>query len=215
MVKISRLLSIILLMSTKSIFGATFVVTNTNDAGPGSLRQAIHDANANADPSNIINFNIPGVGPHTIQPGSQLPNITKPVTIDGYSQPGSQVATATSPATLQIELDGTNAGGGSRGLVLAPGSDGSTIRGLVINRFNGDGILIQSSNNRILGNHIGTNVAGTNALGNNDDGVDINNTNGNIIGGTNPEDRNVISGNSEGIELDGSNNQITRQLYWN
>src|SRR5215471_6308886 len=36
----------------------TFVVTNTNDSGAGSLRQAILDANANAG-ADTINFNIP------------------------------------------------------------------------------------------------------------------------------------------------------------
>ena len=41
--------------------------------------------------------------------------------------------------------------------------------GLVINRFGGDGIAITgsgASNNVVLGNFIGTNAAGTAALGN-------------------------------------------------
>ncbi|HEX7773202.1 MAG TPA: hypothetical protein VF435_12325 [Pyrinomonadaceae bacterium] len=37
----------------------TFVVTNANDSGPGSLRQAILDANANPG-ADVINFNITG-----------------------------------------------------------------------------------------------------------------------------------------------------------
>ena len=33
-----------LLVASGSAFGATFMVSNTNDAGPGSLRQALLDA---------------------------------------------------------------------------------------------------------------------------------------------------------------------------
>ena len=68
---------------------STFTVTNTNYSGPGSLRQAILDANASPS-SDAIAFSIPGLGPHTIQPLSALPTITDPVTIDGYTQPGSR-----------------------------------------------------------------------------------------------------------------------------
>jgi hypothetical protein len=78
-----------------SASAATFVVTNTNDSGPGSLRQAILDANADAVADQIA-FNIPGTGVHTINPTFTLPTVTQPVTIDGYTQPGS------SPNTLSI-----------------------------------------------------------------------------------------------------------------
>ena len=50
---------------------ATFNVTTTADAGAGSLRQAILDANANADPD-IIAFDLPGPGPHVINLASSL-----------------------------------------------------------------------------------------------------------------------------------------------
>src|SRR5918995_5038985 len=66
-------------------YAATFVVTNTNDSGPGSLRQAILDANANPG-SDVVNFNI-GSGLKTITPASGFP-ITDPVLIDGTTQPG-------------------------------------------------------------------------------------------------------------------------------
>src|SRR5215211_2773607 len=63
----------------------TFTVTNTNDSGAGSLRQAIFVANANLG-ADTINFNIPGSGVKTISPDSELPNITEAVTINGYTQ---------------------------------------------------------------------------------------------------------------------------------
>src|SRR5439155_12878032 len=45
--------------------GATLVVTNTNDSGPGSLRQAILDADASPGADSMA-FNILGPGPFTI-----------------------------------------------------------------------------------------------------------------------------------------------------
>ena len=76
-----------------------FTVTNTNDSGTGSLRQAILDANADSPAINFIDFDIPGPGIHTIVPTSPLPAITghtnpmagttaNAVIIDGTSQPG-------------------------------------------------------------------------------------------------------------------------------
>src|SRR5437773_11930452 len=64
-----------------------FTVTNTNDSGTGSLRQAILDANSMG--GGTIQFNIPGSGVHTIGPLTVLPTITQAVTIDGYTQSGS------------------------------------------------------------------------------------------------------------------------------
>src|SRR5437879_439251 len=63
----------------------TFTVTTTADSGPGSLRQALTAANANPG-LDIIDFDIPGNGPFTIQLSSLLPPITNPVVIDGYTQ---------------------------------------------------------------------------------------------------------------------------------
>jgi parallel beta-helix repeat protein len=83
----------------------TFNVTNTNDSGAGSLRQAIIDANANPGPDNI-EFNIAGAGVHTITPISILPDIESEVFIDGLSQPDA------SPGNLLIELSGQSAVGG-------------------------------------------------------------------------------------------------------
>ena len=63
--------------TTASAAMATFTVTNTNDSGAGSLRQAILDANAQAG-TDTISFNIPGGGVHTIAPATPLPTITDP-----------------------------------------------------------------------------------------------------------------------------------------
>ena len=59
----------------------TYSVTNTSNAGSGSLREAID--NANLSPGlDSISFAILGSGPHVISLISRLPDITSPVTID-------------------------------------------------------------------------------------------------------------------------------------
>ena len=67
--------------------------------------------------------------------------------------------------TPLIELNGASAGPVS-GLTLA-GTGGSTVRGFVINRFTGNGILVNtnSNGNSIVGNWIGTDATGAADLG--------------------------------------------------
>jgi hypothetical protein len=71
------LLAVLLIVSRGSLSAApaTFTVTNTNDSGAGSLRQAMTSANDNGNPSymDTIEFNIPGNGPHIITPQTNLP----------------------------------------------------------------------------------------------------------------------------------------------
>ncbi|MFO0954680.1 MAG: L-type lectin-domain containing protein [Isosphaeraceae bacterium] len=133
---------------------STFTVSSLSDDGPGSLRQAILDANVAAGVSSVISFDIPGSGVQTIQPRSALPAITAPVLIDGFSQPGY----AGSPL---IELNGSQAGVGD-GLAIT--GSGVTVRGLDIHSFGrGAGILIAgagATGNRVYGNVIGADPAG-------------------------------------------------------
>ncbi len=173
----------------------TFTVTNTSDTGLGSLRAAIDQANTTPG-ADLIDFTA-GLG--TINVGSStgqpLPVITEEVTIDGGS--------------ARVELNGAAAGAAAHGLaIFAPRV---TVRGLVINRFSLNGVLIQADNCIIQGNFIGTDAAGTAALANAEAGVLINGL-GNLIGGTAITARNVISGNGGfGIEMNSvqaSNNTI-------
>lgn len=172
--------------------GDPFTVTNTNDSGPGSLRQAMLNAEATAG-HNVIRFDIPGSGPHTISSLSALPFINDPVTIDGTSQPGFS-------GKPIIELNGSMAGDGTNGLHITAGN--CTVQGLVINRFSWSGILLAiNGGNVIKGNYIGTNVTGTAALGNGDIGINVEASSNNTIGGTKPAERNVVSGNQTGIRI--------------
>ena len=62
-------------------------VTNTNDSGDGSLRDAIICSNTKPG-KDIIQFAIPGNGPFIIHPLTGLPAITDSVIIDGFSEAG-------------------------------------------------------------------------------------------------------------------------------
>ena len=191
---------------------------NKGSDGKISLREAILAANATTNgcggPDRIY-FNIPGSGVQTIASTSTLPNITDAVIIDGYTQTGSSANTLAvgSDAILSVELNGSRAGSGQSGLTLASGSSGSTIRGLIINRFSNTGIKIVSDNNIIAGNFIGTNAAGTAALGN-AYGIYILNGQYNTIGGTATGARNVISGNTaEGVYINSANSNTILGNY--
>jgi hypothetical protein len=190
---------------------AIFQVTTTTDNGnnisptPNSLRAAIINANNSAGADTIV-FNIAGSGVKTISLLAPLPQITSPVTIDGYSQPGSSMNSLTvgSNAVLTIELNGALAGVG-RGLNISAGN--CVVRGLIINRFRDSGIgIFNNGSNRIDGNFIGTGSTGATALGNDLDGVVIfSNSSNNTIGGTTAAARNVISGNGRiGVFIDGN-----------
>ncbi|MCC3500520.1 MAG: S8 family serine peptidase, partial [Microcoleus sp. PH2017_15_JOR_U_A] len=178
------------------------VVTNTKDSGPGSLRAVLNWANTNPGKDTVI-FKIPSTdsgyntnnNAFTIRPLSPLPRITDSVIIDGTSQPGY----STRPV---IELDGSNVP--VDGLYITAGN--STVRGLTINRFGVDAIRLRDNGGNIIeGNFIGTDVTGTQDLGNGYSGISVWSSN-NIIGGQTVKARNVISGNdSLGIYIEGAN----------
>ncbi len=187
-----------------------FTVTNTDDSGSGSLRQAIMDANNHLG-ADRIQFVI-GTGLQTIAPLSALPEITDPVVIDATTQPGFT-------GQPLIELDGTNAGN-SDGLKITAGN--SVVRGLVIGGFQQSGIVLADGDNNVVeGNFIGTGALGTVSHGN-DFGVKIEaGSAGNRIGtdgnGVNDAaERNILSGNrADGVlikEAGSDNNSVSGNL---
>jgi hypothetical protein len=147
------------------IASLTSVVTNTNDSGVGSLRQAMADANGITG-TDTIQFNIAtsdpgynqnGLGTFVIQPTSALPTITEAAIIDATTQ--SQYIS--SPV---IELDGSNAGYGTNGFNVTGG--GSTIKGFAINGYgSGNGIYVATGGlNNIDANYIGLRPTGGDAV---------------------------------------------------
>ena len=160
---------------------------------PCTLRAAIEEANQLGGGPHRIEFDIPGDGPHLIQPASPLPVIDVPVEIDGTSQPIARCPSIGNAATLRIILDG-RAAGSSNALTFAAGSDGSSVSGLVIRGWSGNGIKLESSNNLVTCNLIGVDVDGSADAGNSLQGIHVTGAN-NQIGGADASQRNVISGN--------------------
>lgn len=205
---------VVLVLQAGGVGAVTFTVTSTNDSGPGSLRQAILDANSTAGPDDVA-FNIAGAGcvgspaVCTINVTTFLPIITETLAINGYSQPGSSMNTLAvgNNAVLLVEVNGNNTGT-SNVIWFGDTATGSSVRGLVINRIGSGraGVLVQPNNVVVEGNFIGTNAAGTSALGTNSFGVAVSAGSAaggmNVrIGGTAPAQRNLISGNAAGVVI--------------
>ena len=175
---------------------------NMGADGKISLREAILATNNTLLPgADLISFDIFGAWPHTIVLAGALPTITDDVIIDGTTEPDF----ASAP---MIEIYGSLTTGVD-GLVLGVGSDSSTIRGLVINSFDGDNIRVASSGNTIAGNWIGLDVDGDTVMANGAHGIRLlAGASLNTIGGVGFGDRNVISGNLDGIHIDGNDNRV-------
>jgi len=187
-----------------SIVQATFTVTNTNPSGTGSLPQAIQDAQNSGGVDTIV-FAIPGSGVKTIALSSGIAIQNDGIFLDGWSQGGPGY---TGPPL--IELNGNGAGGD--GISVTAGD--SAIRGLVINRFSGNGISLQNSGSDVVvGCYIGTDATGTSAAANGQNGIFVSGGAGDTIGGLTSAEGNVISGNSQnGIVIQNTNTTDTRVI---
>lgn len=184
--------------------------TNSQGAAECTLRAAIQQANNLVD-SDTINFNIPiteagySAAPlsYTIQPAAALPIVAAQLNIDGSSQPDF-------PGTPIIVVDGGPPVAPSNGIVVGTTATDSTLRSLVVIRFNDNGILLLSDGNLVAGNYVGIAADGLTVAPNNvadldqQGGIRIESSS-NTIGGTSAADRNVISGNLfAGISLFGT-----------
>ncbi len=134
--------------------------------------------------------------------------------ISGNTGHGVQFNNSGASNTIAGNFIGTNAAGtadignGGDGVSLRGGGGSNVIGGTtaaarnVISGNDGNGVGVTFPSNTILGNFIGTNAAGTAALGNTLAGVRLQGSSGNIIGGGTASARNIISGNTEdGVRL--------------
>ena len=176
--------------------GRTIVVASTADSGPGTLRQALLDAQ-NGDTITFDSTVFPPSTPATISLTSSLPHINQGnLTIDA--------------SNTGVILDGSNVPE-AWGIGLEIASDGNTVRGLQVSNFSGTGIALSggvqyntiggdrsigtgpfgqgnltsrndvgiglwgdgTSFNIIKGNLIGTDAAGVEGLGNHSHGIMI------------------------------------------
>lgn len=207
---------------TPAPLGKSIVVINPDDAGPGSLRQALEAA----EPYDKITFDpviFPPDAPVTIAVTNGLPQITQGhLTIDasdaGVILDGSQLAADSWIPGLEIVSDGNtirglqvthftgtgivvaghgqnNTIGGDRNIGLGPIGQGNLTSG---NDF-GIGLWDSASNNIVTGNLVGTGVGGTGEPGNRSSGMWIETAMKNMIG---PD--NIVAFNDRcGIQVEG------------
>lgn len=209
--------------STPALQGAT-IVASPADSGPGTLRQAMEQAQS----GDTITFDpavFPPTAPVTISINSELPHIRQGnLTIDasnagvilngsnmpGDWTPGLQIVdsdantiqglqiSSFSGRAINISGDAQyNVIGGDRSVGAGPFGQGNRLT------HNGNGVILSNAGtslNTVTGNLIGTDASGAEGLGNSVNGVWIGEgANGNTIG---PD--NVIAYNGEaGIQVDG------------
>lgn len=177
---------------------ATFTVTNLLNAGAGSLRAAINQANANPGADEIA-FAVVG----TVPLSTALPAITDAVSIDGSTAPGF----VGSPQ-LTVNFRGRT------GLRFAPGSDGSSLTSLALVRARGAGVTLDASGITLAGNSIGVLANGTTAAPNTGAGVLVTaRGSANQIGTSADGGSNLISGNrGAGVRILGDANVVAWNL---
>jgi CSLREA domain-containing protein len=211
LIGVTTLMLVLALMVAPPAYAASYLVNTTSDSDDGvcdtahcSLREALRLSQPETGEMDIITFNIPGAGPHTIRPATRLPHVTSDVIIDGFAEPDYRRFPI-------VELDGSALTGDAWGLMIS--GDHSTVRGLLINRFY-NGIRIDGDQNHIEGNFIGVSGVGLAALPNRDSGIVVHGSS-NIIGGVSHvtggspcnSPCNLISGNIRyGVALAGANN---------
>lgn len=185
--------------------GSTYVVTNADAAGTGSLAWAVDLANNNPG-FNIINFNISGGQcPYRINLAGPL-QIRKPILIDGWSQPGNVKNTDTIGwnAAPCVVLNGGGTIGNGIETMAEMSADAFGVRGLAFEGFGVAIALTYGQYHAVYGNQFGGQVGDGFTLGGNAQaialiGSDVGRTTIGAVGLINLgiEGRNLIGGSSD------------------
>ena len=199
---------------------AAILITVNSAADPGNgvcnaaectLREALNSAIPDGEFSMIVQFGIPGAGPHTIALTSPLPTLGRDIQVDGFSQPGAvQPDLNTGHGFVPaIEIDGSLIpdSGAVYGFRMEPENFSfPTIKGLALVGFSrpaGDGAAvvlagspINIGSNQVQQNYLGLSADGATAVAN-DIGIRV------TAGEDCTISSNVISGNRIGVFSDG------------
>jgi hypothetical protein len=165
-----------------------------------TLREAITAANADAIADTIeFSQTASGAGDIFLATDSPLPTITNPVLIDGTTHPDW------SEGFPAVRIDGSDVSSGA-GLVISGGS--TTVKGVAIDGFTGNGITIITAGSNVLqGNSIGDSTPVTGA------GISIASSS-NTIGGTVAGTANRIGALGDGVAvISGTGNQIRGNVF--
>ena len=149
-----------------------------------TLRAAIQTANARTGADEIL-FEIGEGGAHVITVSSPLPSLTGPTVFDGTTQPGY-----TDRPLITVRATGVS----GDGFVL--NQPDSAVLGLAVGGFGGAGIRMSGpGGGRVEASYVGVARNGTTPLPNSQ-GIVVDGSPLNTIGGDEPEQGNVVSGNT-------------------
>ncbi|MFN4813456.1 MAG: hypothetical protein ACK5JQ_12790, partial [Bacteroidota bacterium] len=230
------IVAILLLLAPQYLFATTFTVSSTADSGPGTLRQAITNANADVNTPHTINFSIAAGSTITLA-ATALPNITRTMVIDATT------TTGWTNNAIGVTIDATsNTGNQVFNVVNVPGFEiygfqiiggASTSFGILINGDNADNFKIGAINKRNVINRAGNTVvrvigADNGFIQNNYIGCDVtgtigyysapasgtclqlmNGAEGNTIGGSTAGEGNLIAGGTGFGLIIGINNDAS------
>jgi hypothetical protein len=230
------IVAILLLLAPQYLFATTFTVSSTADSGPGTLRQAIINANADVNTPHTINFSIAAGSTITLA-ATALPNITRTMVIDATT------TTGWTNNAIGVTIDATsNTGNQVFNVVNVPGFEiygfqiiggSSTSFGILINGDNADNFKIGAINKRNVINRAGNTVvrvigADNGFIQNNYIGCDVtgtigyysapasgtclqlmNGAEGNTIGGSTAGQGNLIAGGTGFGLIIGINNDAS------
>ncbi len=199
------------------------------DTSTGSFDSLVQGNLIGTDPTGLLPLGNEG-------PGVDIYGASSGNTIGGTTAAARNIISANAGAGVSISGTGTSAnlvignyvgtnaagapslGNSGGGVEIATGVSGNTIGGLtatpgtgagnLISGNTGPGIVDSGVSNLIAGNLVGTNSAGTAALANQADGIDVY-AGGDTIGGTAAGSGNVVSGNTgDGIAVQGAGNVV-------
>lgn len=132
-----------------------------------TLRAAIEEVNAAKNPNPIqVAVEIPGGKLETISLKEELPKIESPIDLDARSQPGALVA---GTRKIGLILSGAALSGAkANGLELGPEAGESTIAGLQVQGFSGDGVLLEGEHQELADSVLTADTTGAEVAANND-----------------------------------------------
>jgi parallel beta-helix repeat protein len=177
---------------------------------------------------NLVGTDASGMGPLGNFIGIQIEDAASNNTVGGAGPGERNVISGSLDRGIQIigggvfrnqvvgNYIGTNISGNSPlgnavvGVVIECGATGNTVGGsdpgdCNVISANGNGVIISdpaTAHNAVIGNYIGTDASGTQALGNGN-GILVWSSGFNRVGGTSPGEGNLISGNVSGISIGG------------
>ncbi len=135
---------------------ATFTVTNTDDSGGGSLRQALTDANSTSG-NDMINFSLSSLSEATITLRSALPIITEGITLEGPTGTRVTIDANGTERVFNIDSPGNNQTITMSRLVIKGANSGGLNGGGI---FVGMGDTFNLTNASIESNSSGTGPGG-------------------------------------------------------